>query len=416
MNYESHEQLRWLQNKISQLPLNQQITLKSLKNCSKKIIPTNGHRSGVFLLKNSDNNAKFFGFVTCKNPWACPQCTAQIMNKYTQKIDIALQALNKTHFPFMVTFKIPHTLQITLQESMKFLYYIWKMFVVHGNKNTRKRYNSIAQKFIVENKIKYRIRVAEATYSTHAGWHPHFHCIFWAPYKQKNNILKYEADLNEYCKKLYCNIAKKNLSPEIYETVEKLTQKHNLFYISKNPDGSVIKCLSAKYVTGWSPAAEVGGLAYKTASKNVLHANGEIVDHFTPQELLEKATFGDEKAGEVFIKFILDIKASKKNRVQFSNGLLSIIKQFKSTQEFKEYIEVINSKKKHATDWEIVCWFNAEQWSNICEINIHQPIKANILYLARFPDILHAYLLNFDIVLEDAPKAMCQVVEQIFAA
>lgn len=395
----------WLQAKIATLPINQQMQLKNLRLCNHKTIPQVGVESAVFLLVNNRSEGKFFGQTTCKNTWACPCCTAKMMSKYSAEIGDALEALKaQGYFGFMITFTVPHLRFETCRDVTDRLYKTWNAVFKFSSK-ARSHGNQFT-KFRQYFNIKHRIRVAEYTYGKN-GWHPHFHAIFWAKREYKDEILAWQEKLNEFwcyhCRKVTEKFYDERTSDRINVYLE--NKEYPAVKISTDRDGKILESQSSDYLAGWGADKELTGNYRKKAS----HAN-----HLTPYQILELAAEGNKKYQDLYIEFCLQVtKKPVHHRVDFSqSGLKKIISLYRQTNACESFIL---KKKVETAEWQVVCWFTKEQWSELCYLNKFSPILSNLLWLAvNARELIAQFLESFDIYLEHRRHRHADHIENIF--
>ena len=405
----------YLKAEIRKLPLNQQMQLKNLKMCNNTLMQQPGVQPAVFLLRNNRNEAKLFGQVTCKNPWACPHCAAVRMHQYSIEIAGAISGLWKTHRGFMVTFTIPHLRYQSCKEVTDILYNTWRDFFANAFRR-RSRTSTCVQKFIKEKEIKHYVRAAEYTYGKN-GWHPHFHCIFFVPIKYFNDeILTHQKELNDrwmmcakrqmikYWKEKNLHVDRDNHSPETRAQLlcANFNEKNPALKISEK-EGKIYPTESADYILGWGADKELTGNKRKKASHE---------DHLTPYQILEKAADGDREMRDLYIEFCLNVtRKPVHHRVNFSKtGLKAILTNYLNSENYKATL------KKKQPSWELVCWFTKQQWFDICEIDRESPFISNIMYLAAInrKDLLIDFLRSFDIELVNCAHLHGQHVLNIF--
>lgn len=385
----------WLKRKIATLPYEQRISLKNLSMCSHKILPKSVAPTApqaVYLLSNGES-AKFFGHITCKNTWCCPICTARVMEKRRQRVQAALDALGDKLFAFGMTFTTPHLRFQSCHEVTQILYDTWTRFnnCKSLSKSKEDNFTKPVKNFFKHLNIKYYVKIAEYTWGAN-GWHPHFHCIFWTDYQNKNQILSFQKQLQQSWNRFYENCAKSywkknNLDRDINKFLNiidhaALSGSSESVNFSKNTDGSIMQIKSSEYVAGWGGDSEITGNYQKKASHE---------QHFTPYQILEKAEH-DKKFEDLYIEFCLEVSNYVHKRTAFARGLTDIINKFIEIQGYKNVI-----KKKSEKDWKILCWFTYEQWQHLCYKNKQYPILSNILFLAQNSnnlDILFDYLIS----------------------
>lgn len=410
-----------LRSLIDSLPLSQKLQLRSVRFCGSKVIVNNaGQEPGVFLLK-SDDNAKLWGTISCKSPWACPVCTARKMAAYAGDIACAIDALRSDKYKqaaIMVTFTIMHYKGLPCLDLTEILYNAWKRFIVQGNgqhaglKKKGWKADVVAQFFETMN-CKHRVRVTEYTYNNEHGWNPHFHCLFWVDKDKLQDVAAWEEKLRERWIECVKNQwakyrAAHDENPEHdekyyrnhidwtygYGDIKNRTKSNPSrgLYISKDKNGKIRQQLSSEYISGWGADRELTGNSHKKATDP---------NSRTPFQLLDDwANKNDEEAGKLFIEYALATKKNRHTRINFSkSGLKKIIAEWKRTNEYQE-----NMKKKFTRVWRTLVWFTSEQWSKICELEKNGClVRHNLLFLAAKYDewtawqLIYEYLMAYDI-------------------
>lgn len=402
----------YLRKVIAELPYEKRRQLKSLASCNKNLITNQiGYQPAAFLLRSESGRTKLFGQMTCKNTWACPHCTAMMMQKYKRKIGAALDAMRKrNYFAFMISFAIPHIRPQSCREVTDVLYKTWHGSVAYFTVKHRKRVYNAWHAFAQATELKDFVRVAEYTWSLQNGWHPHFHVIFWIPKKFKDKILEFEDSLRDcwiraYQREYEKYWKEKDITPRDF-CLNAPDRKQSMI-ISKDDNGEVREVLSSEYITGWGGDSELTGNYRKQAS----HEN-----HYTPYQLLEKAANGDKQAKYNYIDFMLEVtRKPVHHRVNFSrkgNYVSKIAVEHMNSEGYKEII----AKKKEK--WEVVCWFTQEQWQHLCELDLYSPFISNIMLLASLnrKDLLIDFLRSFDIELVKSAHLRTKVVEEMYNA
>lgn len=389
----------YLQRLISTLPINEQIQLRSIRNCAKSAIPQIGQQDRVYVVRN-EKSAKFFGLQTCGNPFACPVCSAKIMNKHARKIAASIDGLNaKGKKAIMITFTVPHHKIMTCNQVTDLLYLSWKrMFQKRKTKSL-----STVKKFTDYFHNDYIIKACEYTYGKN-GWHPHFHALFFVDADKFDLLLDWEQSLREYWVSCYEYVAKKLLSDTIYKAFRAISdnqkKSHFGFYMSKTPEGKPLETTSSAYISGWTTDQELTGNVLKKAS----HDN-----HYTPHQILEMAANGNEEFERLYIEFLLQVtRKPVHHRIDYSKGLKAI---YTNTLNQKGYQEVLK-KKRTDGDWESFCWFTKFEFQEIS----YSGHRNNILYLASInrKDLLADFLREvFDFDLHDEKLEICRFVEDI---
>lgn len=378
----------WLQSEIRKLPMEQRIILKNLEKCSRNVLPHNvaiQDQPAVFLLSNGEHS-KFFGHLTCKNTWACPVCTARIMEKRRQRIAAALDALGDKLFAFSLTFTIPHLRFQSCHEVTDILYKTWQRFnsAKSCSQSREDQFTSPIKNFF--KLIKHYVRVGEYTWGKN-GWHPHFHFIFWTDFESAKTIAQCQTALQKSWNKMFENIAKaywkkNNLDRDINKFLNciehaALNKTSESVYFSLNKDGSLFRVQSSDYISGWGGDSEATGNRLKKASHN---------DHLTQWQILELAPT-DKKYAELYIEFCLETSSHVHQRTAYSKSLKSIIDKHIQTQGYKSVL-----KKKSDAEWKVLLWFTKQQWLQLCDKNLHYPILSNILFLAQNSENLDTLL------------------------
>lgn len=407
----------YLQGVIKELPVQQQVQLKNLALCNKRTIPQIGVSDTVFLLRNENNEAKFFGQMTCKNTWACPHCAAKRMKEYATKIAACIDALNKQgQKAIMITFTVPHLQFQSCKEVTDILYQTWQTCFQNATNKKRNRTFNVFNRFYREHGINYRIRAAEYTYGKN-GWHPHFHCLFFVNENTFDSLLKWEDDFNKQWQKIFKIVATKYInSNKLHQNIgtaeavvnrlsKFMTSEFPAIKISRDKDGKPLETTSSAYIAGWTTDKEMTGNVQKKASH---------IDHYTPHQILEMAADGDKKMKDLYIEFCLQVtRKPVHHRVDFSVGLSKI-----ATVQIQQvgYREVLK-KKSNRGKWEVFCWFTSTEWELLCYSDC--PALENLLYYASInrKDLLQEYLREvFDLQCHDLTTKLTNHVEKIFNA
>lgn len=381
-----YKQLKAIRAQLTSTHADKRIYLNNLMHCGSKVIIDDFQKGSVALIANN-KSAKFYGVTTCKSPWCCPVCTARVMSKHATDVACAIDALKQQgQTAVMITFTIPHTSGFSCEQSTEILYNSWKAFTVHGNKILSTAKNDIFSNFMAEFHSKHRVRVCEYTWGS-AGWHPHFHCLFWFPTDSVDKILDWEEKLNtrwlELTKRYTIkqlllsyptelrDLFKEQVKTRVDIMYDRLNEESQGIYISKK-DGKVIRCESSQYILGWGYDKEITGNPTAKATKE---------NHYSWQQILEKATANDENSNidwwSLFFEYALATKKYRHTRINYSvhSGIKKIISEWKKTQTYKE------TQKKSATalekahgKWRTVCWFTSQQWSQICSEDLEPEI------------------------------------------
>lgn len=373
----------FLHKEIDKLPMNQQAQLKSLRYCGRKIVrPTYGP-DGVYVLSKPDES-KLFGLTMCKNPFACPCCSAHRMSIYSAQIAIALDEMRKRgYFGFMMTLTIPHLNFMSCREITDCLYETYSYFrrtMKQKNYRKTKRTGTASHQFYEDVQIAHSVTVCEYTHGEN-GWHPHFHAILWIPKSNVDKVLKWQTELNKFWLYTAERIMKKHFSKceGTITNLFKYSEPDAGVIFSTNSDGSLSESLSSQYICGWGANREVTGNYRKMATHN---------GHRTPYQILEDAYNGDTDSLDLYLDYCLAVtRKPVHHRVIWSRtGIKAIVIQAQQIQRAEEYI-----KKKDDAEWKVLCWFDRLQWACINEYNA--PTIANILWLAAHsPKLLYDFL------------------------
>ena len=407
--------------------------LQNLYYCGRKIIQTLGSEPAIFLLANENNDIRVFGNATCHSAWACPTCTAKVMAQKGTDIAcmIDLQAKWFHKNAFMLTFTIPHTSNMSCEETFTILCKTWRHFIRAGNGHKSKKtyvlkrdhdneqkgkHKGITGKkgetrtyyngndpygnFRVELDIKFTLKVYEFTWGENS-WHPHIHALFWTDAKnfKDNSITKHIKKLNNrwwHCAK-YCTekLFGKEYAENLYTDWRK---EHSSVTLSTDKDGLPRVQCSSHYISGWSGNTELtkGTSNFKKA------ANG----HLTPFQIIEKTETDPEnweKWMKLYIEYALATKA--KRRVEWSKpkgvsiSIKALINKWKKTNDYIQVFKKKVSDKDHK--WRMVYWFSEKQWSEICWLNTTTPhqVITEILIRAVNKQLLEEYLQSLGIPL-----------------
>ena len=270
---------------IGRLPKDQQDKLKSLHLCNKYIRP---RRDAVYLLVSNKGHARFYGQSTCKNPFACPVCSAKMMEHYRARIDVAIKILRPQWFGFMAAFTIPHLQFMSCRETMDILRETW----TYCRQTYDRSHGHVFDEWKKATGLKHIVKVMEHTWSKRAGWHPHYHMLLWVPRGKEQEAGDWEAKLNEFWlktakkktlkywqkHKLHTFILDKYGSYE--PVIERMFNARVLqkgVYFSRDEDGNLREIDRSSYLCGWGADSEVTGNVRKQASHKV---------HMTPYQIL----------------------------------------------------------------------------------------------------------------------------------
>jgi len=383
MNDDFHNSLlaSWLKKQIRRDPIWNR-RLKLLANCM-----TYGDLHGGVQVVSNNTDTRILGVRPCLHAWACPECTAKKMSKYSTRIAAAIDALYKKDLvPIMITYTVFHTIQQDCEQTYKLLLKSWNNF--DKNKTWRRKKKTPTKKiqsnhvegdyyikaspwgeFYNEFHCNHTVKTLEITYGKH-GWHPHIHQLVWIPKSKLQKTAEFEQRLQEFWNKCVDNAAKIIFDEKHYETRKFLESKptredynHQGLYISKTETGKIKAWSSGDYLCGWGGNNELTGLGMKIA-------HGENV---TPFQMLEKSYDLELKHPEhskylldKYFEFAYTVIKNRISRVQFSRtGLKSIIDTHLQTEEFKSILKK-KKEKLNIKPYHNVAWFTSKQWHDIC--------------------------------------------------
>lgn len=382
--------------------------LKNLYLCGQSV----SAEVGVVYLMSDGEHAHYHGHTTCKNPFACPVCSAKMMEKYRERINAAIKILKPTHFGFMVTLSVPHFNYMGWRETMDILYETHEYF---RKRSYKRGHGHALDSFSKEFPIQHFVRAAEFTWSKKNGAHPHFHAIWWIPRDKFNNdeILKWEAKLDEFwiktAKRKTLEYWKKNdLHSKLLkegETLEDLVErlyarchyaqergKNYGLYFSKDKDGNLIEAATGDYIAGWGTDNELTGNYQKKASHE---------GHMTPYEILQ-ASEDDKSLVGVYLDYCLAVtRKPVHHRVRFSfTGISKMIDAYLKEERVRE-----TSRLEKKSTWEVVTYFDETEWYNLCDLDEDAPVLSNILWLAiHARHLLAEYLASLGISIHEIPE------------
>lgn len=418
---------------------NKEGRLKNIRLCGRSILKVAGNQSAILIRNPELQKTDFIGTASCHSSWACPKCTAIVMAKQGTNIACLIEALKKQQNKraFMITFTIPHTKEMTCEESFQILHDTWRAFARGGNRSYNAYTDYTLKTDISEDKravgkkgtvkryykglhpygefrealdIKHVVRIIEVTWGEESGWHPHIHALFWTHKKNFKKILNYQESLLDYWwkraeEKTRKVLRKKYPDDPDYERADGIVLKlfsnaykyprtgHRAVYISTDKNNNVIEQQSSHYVAGWHADQELTGLSVKTARRN----------RYTPRQLLEQlAETGEIKWFRLYEEYAYT--TFKHRRINFSPGCAPIIREWKKTEEFitafKKNCVNLEAKQK----WEIVGWFSSEEWKRICFIDSYSDVflTEQILQLAlqeNARELINQLLEEYDIQL-----------------
>lgn len=377
--------------------------LKSQYRCGVSVIKPPGLVPGVFVLQRGkeDREAKIWGVTGCKSPWTCPHCAPRKMARYATDIACAIEALKKQNkVGIMITFSVPHSIKFNCKQALDMLQITWRHFHEAGIKETHKNRKDFFIRFNKATNCEHVIKLCEFTWGYNAGWHPHYHCIFFIDKSRLNRIKDFEAEMvdrwHSCAKRAILQIVKRDHivdNPEdwLKRFYERLVNGLNSgAFVSKDRNGKPSIATSSMYLCGWETtvtrklAREVTSLEYKTAA----------IEHYTPRQILiqaykyhlEKDTEREAKFAKLYVE--LAITTNGKYRMKNSPKIKAIVDAWKKTQD---YITIFKKKFMDAKEkgkWQAIFYFNKQLWSDICLINKHNDgqLMEEIMQKARLPN------------------------------
>lgn len=400
----------YLRRFIGRLPKQQQDELKTLRLCGKSI---RRNRDAIYLLASDNGHSRFYGHTTCKNPFACPVCSAKMMEHYRSRIATAIAILHADYFGFMGSFTIPHLHFMSCRETMDILRDTWTYFRM----TFKRKHGHIFHEWKKATNLAHHVKVMEHTWSKYAGWHPHYHMLFWVPRGKEQEAGKWEEQLNEFWldiakRKTLQYWQKRNLHSFLldkggtYEAVLDRMFKANGsqkgIHFSRDEAGNLREIDSSDYLCGWGADSELTGNVRKEASHK---------GHMTPYQVLNAAKT-DPYMEKIYIDFCLATRTV--HRVDFSQtGLVKMIVAYQ--KEHGKQSEILQKKRQEdgaPIQWRIVAYFDKLQWYELCCLDRNAPVFENILFLAKnHIYLLGDYLSSLNIYPEKVPHDFDEVCE-----
>ena len=405
MNDDFHSSVlsQWLKMKIRSHEY-YHYKLRLLANCM-----TYGDlRHGVQVISNG-TDTRILGPRACQNSWACPECTARQMKKYSTRIAAALDALkDQGYAAAMFTFTIFHTIRQSCEDTFFLLRKAWEIMDKQKTWRRKKKDGSyyvnagIWSQFHNAFQFTHHVKTLEVTYGKH-GWHPHIHMLIWFKKSDLQKLADWEEKLNTEWSRCIDKAAKLlyGTESERYKIRQFLESKadrddaeHLGLYISKTEDGKIREWTSGAYLCGWGGENELTGLNLKSARK----------DNMTPFQMLDKAwkiqnsdPIQSNRLVELYLNFAWTVIKNRIARVAFSRtGLNAIVKQHIQTKGFKEILKKKKESAKIAA-YRNIAWFNMSQWYAICScenIYIIPLIKRFATYENAFELICELCIVN----------------------
>lgn len=421
--------------------------LKRFRLCGSRLLEQVS--PAVFVVKSA-NKSRLYGIACCHNSWGCPRCTAKRMAENGVAIGAAIDALKTKYHEsaFMITLTIPHRRWMNISDTFTILKNSWRAFskntgriaVTHqytlktdkaGKKGTVVEYSKHLRNPLAnmryELDIKHSVRAYEFTWSPENGWHPHIHLLYWVPDAKFDKLNDgWEEKLVEFwwdiCKKETLKYYNEKY-PDQPETNASVTESifnprlkypktgHRNIYFSKDCTGKVKRSASSEYISGW------GGDNELTNDRKEKRASD---GHYSPRQILEQAFYNQTEQDrnkwlKLYVEYLKTVYGSKRVHFSTRSGITAIIKEWKQTNAWTEAVKK-KVTKKAPEKWKVVCWFDKEQWSQICfeNLNSDKPLIVEILKLAiekKGKEKIATLLQQYDIQLHKHKHHYEQVIE-----
>lgn len=357
----------WLRKKIRQSKQYLR-PLHMLANC----MTYGDTHKGVQIVSNGIDT-RILGIRPCHNSWACPNCSAHEMAKYSRRIAAGIDALAKQNYSAaMFTMTVFHTNTQSCYDVYFLLRKAWEIMdkqktwrrkkkdgTYYINSGTWSRFNN-------EFQFKHSVKTLEITWGEH-GWHPHIHMLIWFKNSDLQKLATWEPKLitewnrcvDKAAKLLYGENSEKYQIRKFLESkADRPDSGHLGLHISKNDDGSIRKITSADYICGYGGENELTGLG-KSAN----------VGHMTPMQMLDEAYHNPQKEEFLlnkFFEFASTVIQNRISRIAFSRtGLKKIIDNHLQTEEFKTILKK-KKEKLSVPKYRNIAWFSSNQWRDIC--------------------------------------------------
>lgn len=396
------EAQHYLKKIISQkLTLDQKFQVRSILHCNENVIPTSQTQRVQLNLIVSEKRAAFVGQVTCKNPFACPCCSARVMSKYAGEIADSMDAMKaKGYKAFLLTLTIPHLRFQKCKEVTDLLYLTWRAAFANcfSKRKTadgeKPRYMGPFHRWARSGELQHYVRAMEYTWGQN-GWHPHFHCVFFvkAELFDACTARTFEAELNTawiaYFRRVTMKYWQKNslygddtTRQEIMSRLCQFTSQQVAVNIARQKNGQAVPFASSDYVAGFGAEDELAG-AHK---QKKAHHNG----HYTPYQILTNAMDFDKNSkdgintwADLYLEFLLQVtRKPVHHRVNFSKtGLKAEMTQWRNQKGMREEL-----RKKKEEDTVAIASFSKSAWRKICQLNRHQPYCWAILAFTQMQE------------------------------
>jgi len=113
--------------------------------------------------------AKYRNVVRCASVWVCPVCANNITAHRRNDVQFVIDKLHGQTIPIMISFTLRHSRQDGLLDTLTTLTDAWRRMT------SCKRWSLLKRR----GHLKGYVRALEVTWGESAGWHPHFHVLFF---------------------------------------------------------------------------------------------------------------------------------------------------------------------------------------------------------------------------------------------
>ena len=234
------------------------------------------HQGGMSFEVRGSGRVDALGIMRCGSVWTCPECAQRVATHRAIEISTVIdRARAAGHRVEMVTFTLPHSLDLTADECMSRLKEALRRFSSDGSgARALKKLGFLGQ-----------VRSIEVTYGYVSGWHFHAHAVLVF----KPDPIAHEADAKadfagslELKKALYpvwkrAALAAGSDTPSFRHGLDVRVVWSATDYIAKMPEAAKVKADAGK--GRWGAEAELSKAYMKEGRKSSR----------TPWELLESA-------------------------------------------------------------------------------------------------------------------------------
>lgn len=211
--------------------------------------------------------SRYAGVTSCGSIWACPVCASKISEGRQAEVQAACERHQATGGSvYMATFTVPHNKFQKCADLRAGIAHAWRKMQSGGG------WLRIKSDF----EILGSVRALEVTHGD-AGWHPHLHVLIFlkAPVSEVEEYLLKDRLFNRW-ENIIFNLGLGQCSVDAFDLVQ-------------SRDGPE----AAHYVAKWGAGSEITKGSSKRARFN----------NCAPWELLARADWGDEYAGELFREY-----------------------------------------------------------------------------------------------------------------